>query len=146
MSLRKVSSGRIEKSGSWIFSTWRFFTSKSQHFSLSGSEYKRAARAVDASGAARIGEDGDRVLWWADAGLFWADDDLSGEDVELLVGDRQRRQGARLDRLRKIRARDEDVAGRDASASPTRCGRSCGSATRDNVRDAASRTTCSSTT
>ena len=110
MSLRKVSSGRIEQSGFWIFSTRRFFTSKSQHFSLSASEYKRAAREVQASGAARIGEDGDRVLWWTDAGLFWADAELSGEDVELLVWDRQRRQGARLDRLRKIRARDEDVA------------------------------------
>ena len=30
---------------------------------------------------------------------------------ELLVWDRQRRQDARLDRLRKIRARDEDLAG-----------------------------------
>lgn len=51
------------------------------------------------------------MLWWTDAGLFWADGDLTGEDVELLVWDRQRRQDARLDRLRKIRARDEEVTG-----------------------------------
>ena len=111
MSLRKVSGGRVEKSGFWIFSNWRFFTSKAQHFSLTASEHRRAARDVEVSGAARIGEDGDRVLWWTDAGLFWADADLAGDDVELLVWDRQRRQDARLDRLRKIRARDEDVAG-----------------------------------
>ena len=110
MSLRKVSSGRIEKSGFWIFSSWRFFTSQSRHFSLTHGEHGRALREIDESGAARIGEDGDRVLWWTDAGLFWADDDLAGEDVELLVWDRQRRQDARLDRLRKIRARDEEVA------------------------------------
>ncbi|MCY4455148.1 MAG: HNH endonuclease signature motif containing protein [Chloroflexi bacterium] len=110
MSLRKVSSGRIEKSGFWIFSNWRFYTSKSQHFSLTDSEHRRVAREVEATGAARIGEDGDRVLWWTDGGLFWADADLSSDDVELLVWDRQRRQDARLDRLRKIRARDEDIA------------------------------------
>ena len=110
MSLRKVNSGRIEKSGFWVFSNWRFYTSKSQHFSLTDSEHRRVARQVEATGAARIGDDGDRALWWTDGGLFWADAELSAEDVELLVWDRQRRQDARLDRLRKIRARDEDVA------------------------------------
>ena len=111
MSLRKVGSGRIEKSGFWIFANWKFFTSKTGHFSLTHDEYERAARQIASSGAAVIGQDGDRVLWWTDAGLFWADAGLSDEDVGLLVWDRQRRQDARLDRLRKIRARDEDLAG-----------------------------------
>lgn len=111
VSLRKVSGGRVEKSGFWIFSNWRFFTSQSRHFSLTDGEYRRAAARIRAEGAAPIGEDGDRVLWWTDAGLFWADSDLPAEDVDLLVWDRRRRQDARLERLRKIRARDEDVAG-----------------------------------
>ncbi len=109
MSLRKVSSGRIEKSGYWIFSAWRFFTTKTQCFTLSRREYRQAAHRLESSGAASIGRDGDRALWWTEGGLFWADTELSDEDVELLVWDRRRRQDSRLDRLRKIRAREEEL-------------------------------------
>ena len=110
MSLRKISSGRIEKSGFWIFTNWKFFTTRSSYFGLTGSEHGQAAKKLDAAGAARIGREDERVLWWTNSGLFWADPELSDEDVELLVWDRQRRQDSRMDRLRKIRARDEDVA------------------------------------
>ncbi len=110
MSLRKVSSGRIEKSGFWMFTNWKFFTAKTRYFSLTSSEHRQAAKKLKAAGAARIGREDERVLWWTSSGLFWADPELSDEDVELLVWDRQRRQDSRLDRLRKIRARDEDVA------------------------------------
>ena len=41
--------------------------------------------------------------------MFWADADLSDEDVELLVWDRQRRQKSKLNRLAKIRTRGEDL-------------------------------------
>lgn len=109
MSLRKVSSGRIEKSGFWLFTNWKFFATKTRYFSLTRSEYGRAAAKLRASGAVRIGREDERVLWWTNSGLFWADPELSGEDVELLVWDRQRRQDSRLDRLRKIRARDEEI-------------------------------------
>lgn len=109
MSVRKVTSGRIEKTGFWLFATWKFFTTKTQCFSLSRSAYRQAAARRASAGAAAIGRDGDRTLWWTEAGLFWADGELADDDVELLVWDRQRRQDARLDRLRKIRARDEEV-------------------------------------
>ena len=111
MSLRKVSGGRIEKSGFWIFSSWKFFTSKSQYFGLTYDQYKRAERERDESGASHVGAQDGRVLWWTSQGLFWADAELPGEDVRLLVWDRQRRQDAQLDRLRKIRARDNEIAG-----------------------------------
>ena len=110
MSLRKVSSGRIEKSGFWIFANWKFFTTKTSYFGLTSNEHGQAAKKLEAAGVARIGREDERVLWWTNSGLFWADPELSDEDVELLVWDRQRRQDSRLDRLRKIRARDEDVA------------------------------------
>ena len=110
MSLRKVGSGRIEKSGFWVFATWKFFTTKTSYFTLTGSEYRQAATRRDMSGVVCIGREDERVLWWTNSGLFWADPELADEDVELLVWDRQRRQDSRLDRLRKIRARDEDIA------------------------------------
>ena len=100
MSLRKVSSGRIEKSGFWMFTNWKFFTAKTRYFSLTSSEHRQAAKKLKAAGAARIGREDERVLWWTSSGLFWADPELSDEDVELLVWDRQRRQDSRLDRLR----------------------------------------------
>ena len=110
MSLRKISSGRIEKTGFWIFANWKFFTTRTSYFGLTASEYRQAAARRDMSGVVRIGREDERVLWWTNSGLFWADPELSDEDIELLVWDRQRRQDSRLDRLRKIRARDEDIA------------------------------------
>ena len=107
MSLRRVSSGHIESSGFWIFATHRFFTTKREHFTLSNGEFRSARKELDARGVTHIGDDGDRVLWWTKQGLFWADDDLDVDDVELLVWDRSRRQGSRLERLRKIRAREQ---------------------------------------
>lgn len=53
--------------------------------------------------------DGSRVLWWAESGLYWAAFELSHEDVELLVWNRQRKQESQLQRLRKIRAREEEL-------------------------------------
>ena len=56
-----------------------------------------------------IWRDTARRLWWFRDGYYWDDDNLSAEDVELLVWDRQRRQDARLGRLRTIRAREEEA-------------------------------------
>ena len=57
MSLRKVSSGRIEKSGFWIFANWKFFTTRTSYFGLTGSEYRQAAARRDMSGVVRIGRE-----------------------------------------------------------------------------------------
>ena len=109
MSLRKVGGGRIERSGFWIFSSWRFFVTQTRHFTLGRREYMAARRRLAAHGVAPIGREGDRNLWWTEGGLFWSDADLPAEDVELLVWDRGRRQDARLERLRTIRAREEEA-------------------------------------
>jgi hypothetical protein len=56
-----------------------------------------------------VGEDGARSLWHTSDGWFWEDDGLDAEAVALLVWDRERRRDGQLERLRKIRARDEQV-------------------------------------
>ncbi len=109
MSLRRVDGARIERSGFWFFATHRFFYTQRQCFSLSDREYRAARAAIEQQGVGRIGQDGDRTLWWSDAGIFWAGAELDAADVDLLIWDRGRRQDTRLDRLRKIRARDAEV-------------------------------------
>ena len=111
MSLRRVDGARIEHSGFWFFATHRFFYTQRRCFSLSDREYRAARTAVAQHGVGRIGEDGDRTLWWSDAGIFWAGAELDAADVDLLIWDRARRLDSRLDRLRTIRARDAEVEG-----------------------------------
>lgn len=110
MSLRKISGGRIGSDGFWIFRRWKFFYTKSSWFELPDSAYRQGRQQLESSGAARVGQDGDRVMWWTDSGLFWADVELTDEEVGLLLFDRERKREARFDRLRKIRAREEDLA------------------------------------
>ena len=92
-----------------IFTKWYFFTTKSSYFVLTDRNYQQALAQRDAVGAVRIGREAERVLWWTNSGLFWADPELSDEDVALLIWDRQRRQDSRLDRLRKIRNRSDEI-------------------------------------
>ena len=110
MSLRRIPAARVEHSGFWLFARHRFFVTQSRHFELSAAEYRRARRERGAEGAALIAQDGQRALWWTEHGLFWADEGLDAEAVTLLLWDRERRQDARLDRLRAARARAEEVA------------------------------------
>ena len=109
MSLRKITSGHLQSSGFWVFKKWQFYVTKTNFFELSNDDFRQAKKRLELSGACMIGRDGNRVLWWTNAGLFWADPDLSDEDVELLVWDRQRRQESRLDRLRKIRTGEKNL-------------------------------------
>lgn len=56
-----------------------------------------------------LGEDGARLLWWTADGLFWEDDGLEAEQVGLLIWDRQRRRDTRIDRLRRMRASEQQT-------------------------------------
>ena len=109
MSFRKVSSGRIEERGIF-FRKWFFHTTQTKYFVLNDEAYQQALAKRKSVGAAKIGRDADRVLWWTNSGLYWSDPELSDKDVALLVWDRQRRQDSRLDRLRQIRVQGEKVA------------------------------------
>ena len=105
MGLRRVSTARVERSGFWIFATHRVYYSRRDHFALSPGDYRRARSALAASGVALIGREADRVLWWTTQGFYWAEPELSAEQVELLLWNRQRRQETQFERLEKIRAR-----------------------------------------
>ena len=109
MSLRSVPAGRIERTGFWIFTTYKFFTTKTKFFGLRGSDYRRASERLTGGEAVRIGRDGQRELWWTQSGLYWANPGMSSEEVTLLDWDRTRRSDSKIERLRKIRVRDEDI-------------------------------------
>ena len=108
MGLRKVSSWRIQQVGVWFWKRWKFYFTTRGFFEMSDGTYQQTRDDLAKSAVAEVGRDGDRVLWWTKAGVFWADSDLSAEEVRLLVWDRQRRQDAKLDRLR----READIAPR----------------------------------
>lgn len=108
MSLRKISSGRVIERGVF-FPKFHFYTTKTNYFTLNQAAHEQALAERRSVGAARIGRDADRVLWWTDSGLYWADPELNGKDVALLLWDRQRRQDSKLERLRKIRTNSEDI-------------------------------------
>ncbi len=110
MSLRKASGVRVVKSGFWFFAEHRVVTSKGTVGRLDAGEHGRARTAVEAGGVAEVAREHDRVLWWASDGFYWGDPGMTSEDVALLLWDRQRRHDARLERLRKIRAREEQAA------------------------------------
>ena len=101
MGLRKVSSWRIKQVGVWFWKEWKFYFSTRGFFLMSDRIYRQMREDLAKSGMAAVGRDGDRTLWWTTAGVFWADSGLSAEEVRLLVWDRQRRQDAKLDRLRR---------------------------------------------
>ena len=145
MTLRKVSYSRVEKIGFWIFTRWKFFTSKTQFFTLSDSRYKHAKEQIESDGAAAIVESGGRVLWWRRTECSGLRTTCPARMSCCSCGTGS---GSRTRSLtgcaRFVYATKRSPKG-GASPSPTRCGLSCGVATRDDARDAGPRTTCSST-
>ena len=111
MTLRKASGARIEQSGAWPFTTHRFYYNAQHCFVLGRRGFRALARERERGGVAAVGADGDRTLWWTTDGLYWADAAIAADDVALLVWDRTRRQDVRLQRLRTLRAREEQLAG-----------------------------------
>jgi len=109
VALRRVMGARLEKSGFWVWATYRIYYTRTQCFTLTPTEYRRANNARAEHGLALIGEDGDRTFWWSDQGYYWAEADLDAEAVELLLWNRQRRQSSQLDRLRKARVNATDL-------------------------------------
>jgi hypothetical protein len=58
-------------------------------------------------GVARVGGADGENLWWAGRDeLYWIDAAVEGADVELLLWDQRRRRDGRMERLRRIRARE----------------------------------------
>ena len=122
MSVRRISTGRIEHSGFWIFTQVEFFASKQISFPFGRRGYERLCAERDEAGVARIGRKDDRVMWWAkpdesaenddesvesEHGLYWATPEMSAEQVSLVIWGRRKRHGSQIDRLRKRHERDE---------------------------------------
>ncbi|MEX2373973.1 MAG: HNH endonuclease signature motif containing protein [Dehalococcoidia bacterium] len=111
MTLRRASTIEVRRSGFSIFTNYEVRVGNRLLARLKQREYAESERRVQTVGAAAIAEDRGRTLWVTSDGYFWDDDGLAPEEVALLVWDRARRQDARIERLRKVRATEEGVTG-----------------------------------
>ena len=111
MTLRRASAIDIRRSGFSIFTNYEVRTGNRVLARLTQREYTESERRVAAGGAVAIAEDRGRTLWATSDGYFWDDDGLDAEEIALLIWDRARRQDARIERLRKVRATEETVSG-----------------------------------
>jgi hypothetical protein len=109
VALRRAGSVSVERHNNWLgrLSEVEVRASRSISFRLDRASWL----ALEASEEpVAVGEDGARTLWHTADGWYWEDDGLEAEAVSLLVWDRLRRRDGQLERLRRIRAREEHVA------------------------------------
>ncbi|MFN8585791.1 MAG: HNH endonuclease signature motif containing protein [Dehalococcoidia bacterium] len=110
MQLRKASGVELVKRGVGFLAEHRVVTSRGVLGRLDAGEHRRARALVEAGGVAEVAREPERVLWWASDGFYWSAPEMTSEEVALVLWDRARRQEARLERLRKLRAREAQVA------------------------------------
>ncbi len=108
MSLRRAQGIDMQVRGAWFFRRVWFTADAGVTFSLGGPELQRAD-AERRRTAALVGDAGGRRLWWVGDEFYWDTDDLSAEEVALEVWDRERRREHRYERLRVVRAREEEA-------------------------------------
>ncbi|MQC17313.1 MAG: HNH endonuclease [Chloroflexi bacterium] len=111
MALKRAMGVDVQRSGFGIFATYEVRSGQRVLVRLKRRAYAAVSRRVEAEGAAVLADDRGRTLWATADGYFWDDDELEAEEVALLVWDRARRQEARIDRLRTVRATEEAVTG-----------------------------------
>lgn len=109
MTLRRAQGIHVRHSGAWFFKRVTIEAGLGMRFAIGGPELARAERERMHS-AAFVGEAAGRRLWWVGEEFYWDTDDLSAEQVALEVWDRERRREHRYQRLRVVRAREEDAA------------------------------------
>ena len=110
MTLRRASNVRIERYNNWLGRLTRvelrFGRSDDATFTLDRARWLEVERDEQ---PAAVGQNGDRTLWHTSEGWFWEDVGLDAEAVALLIWDRTRRLDSRIERLRKIHAREEQL-------------------------------------
>ena len=111
MPLRKATGIELHRSGFGIFARTEVILGGRTVARLSQRERARIEGAIAEVGAAVVAEQHERTLWQTADGYYWDDDGLDAEAGALLAWDRLRRQDARVERLRKIRAAEEAVTG-----------------------------------
>ena len=118
VTLRKANGIEVVKRGVWFLAEYDVVSARGTVAKLDAGEHRQAQTAIEDVGVAEVAREHDRVLWWAADGFYWGDAGMTAEEVALLLWDRQRRNESRLERLRKIRAREEQVAELTSSAHP----------------------------
>jgi len=111
MPLRKATGVELRRAGIGIFARTEVIIGGRTLARLNRRQHRHVEDALHEVGAAAIAEDLGRTLWQTADGYYWDEDGLDAEAVALLAWDRLRRQDARVERLRKIRAAEEAVAG-----------------------------------
>lgn len=106
MALRRAANVYAAKSGFWIFREWRVYVARDRYYRFPGGAFERMTVA---DAPTLIASEPGRTLWMADGDFYWDTDDHTAEEVGLLLWDRARRHDAKLDRLRKMRDRADDV-------------------------------------
>jgi hypothetical protein len=103
--VRKAIGVQIQKSGFWIFAGYRVALSASRYIKLRKRVYDLLAR--DPRTARALFDEPGRRLWFAAGEFWWDSDGHTAEEIELILWDRARRKDAKVERLRKIKARPE---------------------------------------
>jgi hypothetical protein len=111
MSLRRATGVEVHRSGFGIFARYEVRSGGRVLARHGRGRQVRLDQAVADEGAALLLEERGRRLWLTADGLYWDDDGLDAEAVALLAWDRLRRQDARVERLRQVRASEEAVVG-----------------------------------
>ena len=109
MALRRANDTRVETTGRLLGRRHHIHVGRDTVFTLGARAYRRARAQLEAHGATPVGWAGTRTLWMTTDGFYWDDEGLDAEAVALLAWDRLRRRDAQIDRLRTIRAREEEV-------------------------------------
>ena len=97
---------RAEKAGLWIFASYRVHAGRGVTYQVPRRAFEHSARTGE---PACIADEAGRALWMVGEDFYWDTEGLGADDIELLVWDRERRGEAKLERLRKLRVRTEDL-------------------------------------
>jgi hypothetical protein len=111
MTLRRASNVHLQRHNNWLGRLTRvqlLLGRGHTSFTLNRTRWLEIERDNQ---PAPVGQNGDRTLWHTAEGWFWEDDGLDAEAVALLLWDRTRRLDARIQRLRKIQDREEQIEG-----------------------------------
>ena len=72
MTLEKANNILISRNG-LLFTHYRFYITNKRFFRYSKEEYFEVARLLDEHGAAKIGAEKGRILWWTEDGFYWTE-------------------------------------------------------------------------
>lgn len=114
--MRKAVGVHLKKAGFWIFSQHRVMLGSRWYVKIRRRTF--AYIRSEKSAAVLILQEPGRALWAVGGDFYWDSDCHSADEIELLVWDRARRKDARVERLRKIKARPIDAAKRRRERIP----------------------------